>query len=449
MKNLFNDKIFYKKLFQLALPIAFQSLLLALVGASDTIMLGNLDQNSMSAVSLATQIQFVQNLIVMGVISAFLILGAQYRGKNDKASVDKLFCMSFRISVASSIIFSFACYYFPAAMMRLFTNEEVLVEIGVKYLRVAALSYLMTGFSQCFLSLMKLHERAVGTAVISVITVILNIGLNAILIFGLLGAPALEAEGAALATTISRVVELAASFILCIRDKEIWPDFSKLFTRDKVLWVDFSKQLGPLMGAMLIWTIGFTSYSAFMGHISIDAAAANSVICVVRNLVRSFGSGLANGGSILVGMELGTRNLERAKIYGDRLFILSIICGALSAGVTLILTNPALAFIKLSDSAIVIFKKMMIIQAIYILACTFHTVVINGIFAAGGDTKFDFYSLAVVMWGIAIPLAALGTFVFHWSPVLVFACTCLDEVGKAPWTIAHYKKGYWLKDLTR
>ena len=126
LRNLFSDSRFNSKLFHLALPIAFQNFMLACVAASDTIMLGSLEQNAMSAVSLASQIQFVQNVTVTGVIAAFQILGAQYAGKNDKKTVDKLFCMSLRICVLVSLLFSLLCFFIPVGMMKIFTNEEVL-----------------------------------------------------------------------------------------------------------------------------------------------------------------------------------------------------------------------------------------------------------------------------------------------------------------------------------
>jgi len=75
--------------------------------------------------------------------------------------------------------------------------------------------------------------------------------------------------------------------------------------------------------------------------------------------------------------------------------------------------------------------------------------IINGVLAAGGDTLFDMYSLAVCMWGIAIPLALLGAFVFHWPVLMVYACTCVDEVGKIPWVMIHFRKYKWVKNLTR
>ena len=204
LRNLFFVIRFNTKLFHLALPIAFQSFMLACVAASDTIMLGSLEQNAMSAVSLASQIQFVQNVTVTGVIAAFQILGAQYAGKNDKKTVDKLFCMSLRICVLVSLLFSLLCFFIPAGMMKIFTNEEVLINYGVSYLKIAAISYLITGFSQCLIALIKLGRNTKDVAKISSVAVILNIILNAIFIFGLFGMPKMGVNGAAFATVIAR-----------------------------------------------------------------------------------------------------------------------------------------------------------------------------------------------------------------------------------------------------
>ena len=112
--------------------------------------------------------------------------------------------------------------------------------------------------------------------------------------------------------------------------------------------------------------------------------------------------------------------------------------------------TPALIYsVKLSDEARKLFIGMMIIMAVYMIGRCVNTVIINGIFSAGGDIYYDMYSLAVMTWCIAVPLAALGTFLFHWHPLVVYACTCIDEVGKIPWVMIHFKKYKWVKDLTR
>lgn len=448
-ESLFSDKIFCKKLLQLTAPIALQSLMLASVAAADAVMLGSVAQNSMAAVSLATQIQFIQNMILMAFVAAAGILGAQYWGKGDHRTVNDIFCICLRYCGVVSLLFFVGCVFFPRYLMRVFTNEEVLIDIGIRYLKVAGWSYLLTGISQCYLAIMKVSEHAAQTAKISSGAVIINIILNAVFIFGLFGFPAMEVQGAALATLIARVVELIWCIICSRREGYIRPDWGRFFKRNKLLISDFCKCAFPLLGASLFWGVGFTSYTAFMGHMGTDAAASNSVASVVRDLICCLCNGISSGGGILIGNELGSGNLERGKLYGDRLVKLAFLCGILSTGVMLLVTPLVLHFVKLTDKAAQYLVGMMIIMAIYMIGRAVNTIIINGIFAAGGDTMFDMYSLAVCMWGIAVPLAAAGTFLFHWPVLVVYACTCLDEVGKIPWVMLHYKKYGWVKDLTR
>lgn len=438
-----------KKLISLAVPIALQNLMLALVAACDAMMLGNLEQDSMAAVSLATQIQFVQNMIISSIVAALSILGAQYWGKGDIKSMSSVFGNALRLSVIISLAFFVGCVFFPHELMYLFTNEETLVEIGVQYLRIAGWSYLLTGISQCYLMLMKISEHPSTTASITVATVVINIILNAILIFGLFGAPRLGVKGAAYATLTARVIELVLSVAFSFKKGYMRPRAVDFFKGNKLLTKDFYKCTWPLVGACLFWSIGFTSYTAFMGHLGKDAAAANSVAAVIRDLVCCMCNGVASGGGILVGNELGAGNLERGKDYGIRLAKLGFVVGFISTAIMLIVAPLSLNFVKLTPEAKKLLLGMMLIMAVYMIGRSVNTVIINGIFAAGGDTMYDMYSLAVCMWGIAIPLAAIGTFVFHWPILVVYACTCLDEVGKIPWVLFHFKKYKWVKNLTR
>lgn len=448
-EKLFSDKVFWGKLLHLAAPIALQNLMLASVAAADALMLGRVTQNSMSAVSLATQIQFVQNMVLMAIVSTIVILGAQYWGKKDTDTVNDIFCIGLRLSVAASFIFFIGCIFFPRYLMMIFTNEEALIVIGIRYLKIAGWSYLLTGISQCYLAIMKVSEHAGQTALVSSGAVIINIVLNAVFIFGLFGVPAMEAQGAALATLISRVIELSWVLIVSYRKGYIHPKWNRMFKRNRLLSKDFRKCVLPLLGASLFWGVGFTSYSAFMGHLGTDATAANSIAAVVRDLVCCLCNGLANGGGILVGNELGAGHLERGKQYGDRLVKIAFLTGFLSTAIMLAVTPFVTRFVKMTDQASWYLVGMMIIMAFYMIGRTVNTIIINGIFSAGGDTIFDMYSLAVCMWGIAVPLAAAGTFFLHWPVLVVYACTCLDEVGKIPWVMYHYRKYMWVKDLTR
>ena len=440
---------FYGKLRKLTLPIAFQSLMLASVAAGDALMLGRVTQEQMTAVSLATQVQFVQNMFIMAATAAGAILGAQYWGRGDRLTVQKLFHIMLRWSGLISLLFFAACELAPELLMRLFSHDSPIIEIGSGYLRIAGFSYLLTGISQCYLTTMKVTDHVGPCAWISSSAVVLNLILNAVFIFGLIGAPRMEARGAALATTISRAAELALCIVLSAGKSYVRPAWNRLLEKQKQLSADFRKQCIPLLGGGLLWGIGFTSYTAIMGHMGTDAAAANSVAAVVRDLICCVCNGGGSAAGIMVGNELGAGDLEKGKAYGIRLMKLSYVIGIASTAVVLALTPLVLRMVILTENAQRYLTGMMVIMAVYMIGRSVNTVTINGVLDGGGDTVFDMYSLAVCMWGIAVPLALLGAFVFHWPVLAVYACTCLDEVGKIPWVMIRFRKYKWVQNLTR
>lgn len=446
---LINKKEFYRNLTRLALPIALQSLMLASVAAGDALMLGKVAQDEMTAVSLATQIQFVQNMFLSAATAAGAILGAQYWGKGDKRTLEDVFNIMLRVCGIVSVLFFLACELIPEQLMHIFTHDAPLITVGSSYLRIAGWSYLLTGISQCYLTTMKVSEHVKPGAFISSCAVILNICLNAVFIFGLLGAPRMQADGAALATTISRIVELVLCIAVSLKASYIRPALDRLLKLPKQLQSDFIKQCLPLMGGSLCWGVGFTSYTAIMGHMGTDAAAANSVAAVVRDLICCMCNGIGSAAGIMVGNELGGGRLELGRAYGIKLKNISFVIGFLSTALVLAVTPLVVRMVILTDQARGYLMGMMVIMSIYMIGRCVNTVTINGVLDGGGDTIFDMYSLIVCMWLIAIPLALAGAFVLHWSPLAVYACTCLDEVGKIPWVMARFRKYKWVQDLTR
>ena len=442
-----NKKEFYKNLTRLALPIALQSLMLASVAAGDALMLGKVAQDEMTAVSLATQIQFVQNMFLMAITGAGAILGAQYWGKGDRHTLEDVFNMMLRFCGFTSIVFFLACELMPNMLMHIFTHDTPLIILGSSYLRIAGWSYLLTGISQCYLTIMKVSDHVKPGALISSCAVLLNIGLNAVFIFGLFGAPRMQARGAALATTLARVIELALCIAVSSQSSCIRPAFDRFFRLPKQLKADFIRQCLPLMGGSLCWGVGFTSYTAIMGHMGTDAAAANSVSAVARDLICCMCNGIGSAAGIIVGNELGAGRLELGKAYGTKLKNISYVIGFISTALVLAITPFVVRMVLLTDQARGYLTGMMVIMSFYMIGRCVNTVTINGVLDGGGDTLFDMYSLIVCMW--CIPLALIGAFVLHWSPLAVYACTCLDEVGKIPWVMARFRKYKWVQDLTR
>ena len=281
------NKAFYKKLLTLSLPISVQSLMLALVAACDALMLGRVEQHEMTAVSLATQVQFIQNMFVFAASGAGAILGAQYYGKGDKRTMSELFSLMLRFCCVISLIFFAACELMPRGLMHIFSSDEVIISTGAAYLRIAGWSYLITGISQCYLTMMKVTDRVKASALM----------------------PAMNARGAALATTISRVIELAMCIFMNMDKDHVRPKWSKLVMGTGQLTRDFLKQYIPLMGGSFFWGVGFTSYTAIIGHIGSDAAAANSVASVIRDLICCICNGIGSAAGIIVGNELGAGRL--------------------------------------------------------------------------------------------------------------------------------------------
>lgn len=444
-----DNGVFYGKLKKLATPIALQSLMLAAVAAADALMLGGVAQNEMTAVSLATQIQFVQNMFLMAATAAGAILGAQYWGKGDRETVRTLFNMMLRWCGTISLVFFTACELWPGVLMGLFSHDAPIIEIGSAYLRIAGWSYLITGVSQCYLTVMKVSDHVTPSAWISSSAVVSNIILNAVFIFGFLGIPAMNARGAALATTLARVIELILCLAVSSGKDYLRPAWNRFFVKTKQLAADFRRQCFPLLGGGLLWGVGFTSYTAIMGHMGTDAAAANAVAAVVRDLICCVCNGVGSAAGIMVGNELGAGDLEKGKAYGIKLKNISFVIGFASTAVVLALTPLVTRMVILTEEAGQYLTGMMIIMAVYMIGRCVNTVTINGVLDGGGDTVFDMYSLAVCMWGLAIPLALLGAFVFHWPVLVVYACTCLDEVGKIPWVMCRFRKYKWVRDLTR
>lgn len=443
------NTVFYKKLFTLVLPIAFQQFMLAAVSASDALMLGFVNQDALSAVSLAGQVTFVFNLFMGGLTMGTSILAAQYYGKRDVPSIERIFAYVTSVSFLISVVFFLASLVFPSALMKIFTGETQLISDGSVYLRAVSSSYLFTGISQIYLCILKNTGGAMKSMAIGSSAVVINIFLNAALIFGLFFFPEMGIAGAALATSISKLIEMLWAYAESLRANRVRLHVKYCFAVKWSLVRDYWKYTVPMMGDYLVWGCGFTMYSVIMGHLGSDAVAANSVANIVKNLIVSFCTGLANGGGILVGNELGMGNLQQAKRYGGLLWRLAVVGGVLSGLILLALSPLILNVTALRPQAAECLKWMLLFCACYMVAKAINMTTIAGIFPAGGDSKFGLICDAVTMWVFAVPAGFLAAFVFKLPVAAVFLIINLDEVVKLPAAISHYRKYGWLKNITR
>lgn len=435
-----------KEIVRLALPIALQQFMTALVGACDAIMLGKLSQDAMSAVSLATQVTFVFNLFMFAFMAGENMFVAQYYGKGDYTGISQVFSLVTKICGCIAVVFLAGTLFFPEQLMRILTNEETLVVLGSEYLRVIGISYVFSGIAQTFLAIMKNCGAVNMSTLINGVMVILNIALNAVFIFGLSGFPKMGIKGAALATVLATVVQFlwSVGYVLC-RIRAV--KFS-LRSCEKKLFGRFWQKAVPLLINNLAWGIGFSMYSVIMGHLETDAVAANGIANISKNLVVCFCLGLGNAGSIIVGNRLGADRLQEAKEVGETLTKTAIIAGIVSGLVLMALSPFITKMVDLTPTARGYLQKMLLISSYYIAGKSVNCMTIGGIFAAGGDSKFGMLCDSVTLWCIIVPLGCICAFILKLPVMVVYFVLNLDEIIKLPVVYKHYKKYKWIKNLT-
>ena len=438
-------KNFYKSLFHIVGPMAIQNLIVAAVTSADVIMLGYVGQTAIAASSLAGQIQFIIVMVATGLSSGLVMLAAQYWGKKDVQSIKILHGAALRISASFGIVFTIGAMFFPELLMKIFTNEEPLIKEGARYLRAVSLSYLFFSISQIFQAGFKSIERVKSVTIITTVALLLNIGLNAVFIFGF----KMGIIGVGIATTIARFIEMVLCIIYARTQKDVSFKISNIFTFNKVLNMDFIKFSLPALGNELVWGAAFATYSVILGHMGEDIVAANSVVNVIRQLASIMCFGMAYGGAVVLGKTMGSGDMELAERNAKRLVRSTILAGV-AGSILLLCCFPIMPLLAdLTPAAAHYRDLLMFINAFSITGAAINTVLICGIFRAGGDAKFGFIMDCISMWVVSVPLGLLAAFVFKLSPIWVYFILYLDEFEKMPVVVIHYLKKGWLKNITR
>ncbi|NLG03964.1 MAG: MATE family efflux transporter [Clostridia bacterium] len=444
-----SKQIFYKRAFKLILPIVIQNLLSATISSTDVVMLNYVGQSSISAVSLASQYTNILFTFFFGMGTGATMLCAQYYGKGDFRAIHAVEGIALRFSIIVSIAFASAALLIPQYMMKVFTNDAQLIEIGVGYLRIVSVSYLCWGVMEIYMAVLKSIGRIAICTAANMVAFVVNIILNAVFIFGLFGAPKLGAAGVALGTTLSRIVQLICLIIVSINSKNVKMKLSFMFIQNKLLLSDFIRLSLPALLNDVIWGLAFSTYAVIIGHMGSDAVAANSFAAVVRNFGSILCFGVASATGVLLGNEIGQSNFDGAKEDAKRLIRLTVVTGLIGGLIILCATPFVLKYATLTDTAMHYLKYMLLINSYYVMGSAVNTTLIAGVFRAGGDSKFGFVCDTIDMWCYAVPLGFLAAFVFKLPVLWVYFLLCTDEFVKWPWVIKHYKSGKWMKNITR
>ena len=446
-------RAFYRRTASITGPIALQNFMDAAVSSADVIMLSFVSQTALAASSLAGQISFLLQMLLYGISSGASVLSAQYWGKGDRRTVERVLGLSLRVTLMISALATLAAALFPAWLMRIFTDDAALIAAGCDYLRAVSASYLLGGFATVYLSVMRSVERVKISAAVHCSSVALNVLLNACFIFGLGPFPQLGIVGVALATSITRLLEALA----CLADgrlcRSIRLHARDLVGRGGVLMKDFLRFSVPAAANDIVWGLAFSVYSVILGHLSSDIVAANALASVVRNLGMVVCSGVSSSAAIMLGKTMGDNRLAEARVHARRFALLSV-WTALAGGALILLCRPLVMqfmhyYVTVTDTVRSELSIMLLINSYYVIGQSVNSMLICGIFRAGGDVRFGLRCDIIAMWGYAVPVGLLCAFVLRLPEMWVYFVLCLDEFVKMPVIIAHYKKGNWLRNITR
>ena len=444
------NKLFYKTLLSIAVPVTLQNLISSSLNMVDIFMITKLGEANIAAVGQANQVFFLFAIILFGVSSGSSIFIAQFWGKRDRSSIKKILGIALFSGIAISAVFTLAVLIAPATIMRILINDAEVIALGVKYLRIVCISYIFTAVTFAFSGACRSVRQASLPLFVSVVSILINTVLNYALIFGKLGFPELGIEGAAIATVIARIVECVLLVLMIYKGKgqnvlrAKWSeltDFSMQFVKK------FFKTTSPVIMNEAMWSLGMVMYSIAYATLGKQAAAAVQVAVTIQNIFMVFAFGLAGACATMIGNKIGEGDEEEGIRYAKKFSIIGLFLGLILAA-TLYFTSPIILKLFGDDPALYeTSKKILQTLAFFIPFKLFTAVSIVGIFRGGGDTKYSMLLEIGCVWLVGVPLAFIGAVVLKLPVYYVVAFAYTEEIVKTLLAIPRIVSKKWMKNI--
>ena len=450
MHSLFiRDGGFYKKVASIAIPIALQGLITSGVNMMDTLMVGKVSQTALSAVSLANQFITIFHIFCMGIGMGASVLVSRYYGMGDRGSLKKTVAIMLRLCLGMAALFAVATALFPASIMRIYTPDQTIIDIGVVYLRWSVVSYVFLGLSlTCTIVLRNVGQMNLPLFT-SIAAFFINVGANYVFIFGKCGLPAMGAAGAALGTLIARIFEFA---LICgylfLKDNAIGFRVPDVFRPVGALWKEYIRISIPVLISDGILAFGNNAVAMVIGRLGEDFIAANAVTAVTQQLSSVFTQGFSQSGAIVTGHTLGEGDRDKAYRQGFAFLGIGLVFGAVAAGIVMGISEPMIrAYSTLSPAAQDITRQLMWSISVILLFQATNSIMTKGVLRGGGDTKMLMLTDNIFLWVASVPLGLLAGLVLHLPAFWIYFALKIDQVLKAIWCVIRLRSGKWIKKI--
>ena len=444
------DKNFYHTFFPLLLIITLQQIAALAVNMADNIMLGRYTELALSGATLVNQIQFTLQQIAAGIGMGIVVLASQYWGQEKIDPIKRIISLGIKVGCVVGIVFFVVSKTIPYEVLSLFTNDQAVIQEGIKYLNVICWTYLVFSISNSLMYSLQSVETAMIGTIMSVSTICINVCLNYCLIYGNFGAPEMGIVGAAVATLISRVMELIIILVyILFVDKKLrlkWFDLLKL---DLTYWKDYIRVSTPIVLSGLLWGVAQAAQTSVLGHISATAIAANSIAVVIFQIFAVVGMSCANAASVTTGKTIGEGKLFLVRSYTKTMQMLFLLIGLCFGGLMFLLKDVIVGIYSVSEETQKMAINFLTILSVTTIGTCYEYPVESGIIAGGGTTKYAALVDNLFMWLFTIPTAYLSAFVFHLPPEMTFCFLKADQILKCIPNCIVCNRFRWVKILTR
>ncbi|MBE6770901.1 MAG: MATE family efflux transporter [Ruminococcaceae bacterium] len=451
MKTRISDKAFYKAFFTMTITMALQNLIVFGVNLADSVMMGAYSETALSGIGICNNIQFFLNMAASGIASGMTVIASQYWGKNEKKPIFRVSAVAMWISIIfTMLIFAFAALA-PDTLIRLFTDKDAVIEQAVLYLDVIKHTYLLFTLSTILLAILRSVETVKIGFYVSLSSFAINILLNYMLIYGKFGAPEMGIRGAAVATLVSRAIELAVVIIyILFIDKKLQIKIKDLFAADMRMFKDYFKTGLPLMMSSVSWGIAMSIQGAIIGRLVESAIAANSIATTLFQVATVICYASSNVACVLIGKTIGeNKPMEVIKSRSKNLQLIFLAIGITSSAILLIFKNLIIDFYNATPQTVEITNQFIWVLCVTIIGTAYEAPCLCGIVSGGGETSFVLKNDIIFMWLIVLPLSALSAFVFKFPVVVTFACLKADQVLKCAVAVVKVNRFNWVKSVTR